>query len=273
MTEWLVRRPAVTVARGDSYLLVDHERGNSVLAGVDVEALATVLALAALPVTHEQLCDATDEGTVAKLIELGLIAPCDPPEPVRPVEKRRCRRLVIGLSGAVGVTNMLQPVIALADTFAEEVEVVITRNARRFLRPRIFEYRGLRVWSDPYRPKYGAAVPHHHLATTADLVLIAPASASTLARLASGACDDLLSLVVAATKAPVVLAPSMNPQMWIHPPIARNVAQLRADGFWVIDPGVGSPVADRASFGVGPFQIDLVGLTRALDGVLTQHGR
>jgi 3-polyprenyl-4-hydroxybenzoate decarboxylase len=272
MADWFVRRPLVTVARRDSYLLVDRERGNTSLEGVDVEALATVLALAAAPVSRERLEAAADDATIDRLVELGVIAPCPAPVEASPqTVPRRCERMVIGLSGAISVTSALDHVVALADSFAREVDVVITRGARRFVQPRIYEYRGFRTWTDAYRPRHGAAVPHHHLATTADLVLIAPASAGTLSRLASGACDDLLSLIVAATTAPVVVAPSMNPQMWLHPPIARNVAQLRADGIWVIDPGIGAPVAQREHHGVGAMGFDIEGLMRALDGVLTQH--
>src|SRR5687768_10299605 len=112
MTDWFIRRPAVTLARRDSYLLVDPERGNSVLEGVDVESLATVLTLAALPVTRERLHEVTDDETIDRMVELGLIEPCEPPAPA-PVFERRCGRLVVGLTGAVGVTAMLDVVLAL----------------------------------------------------------------------------------------------------------------------------------------------------------------
>jgi phosphopantothenoylcysteine decarboxylase / phosphopantothenate---cysteine ligase len=274
MTDWFVRRSAVSLARGDSYLLVDPDHGASALEGVDVEAFAAVLALAAQPVSRERLLELAGEEAIARLVELGVLAPCAEPAPAPPpaaATARRCGRLVIGLCGTVSVSAALDFVVPLADVFAREVELVFTRGARRFVRPRIFEYRGLRTWDDAFAPRHGAAVPHHHLATSADLVLIAPASAGTLARLARGACDDLLSLIVAATTAPVVIAPSMNPQMWLHPPIARNVAQLRADGCWVIDPGLGAPVARRQQVGVGALGFDVPGLVRALDAVLTRH--
>ena len=77
---------------------------------------------------------------------------------------------------------------------------------------------------------------------------------------------DLTSLVVAITAAPVVVAPSMNPRMWKHPPIARNVAQLREDGIWVIEPGVGGAAADRSDRGVGGAMIAGEGLFRARRG-------
>ena len=84
---------------------------------------------------------------------------------------------------------------------------------------------------------------HVHLASRAEIIAVIPASAHALQRLATGACSDLLSLTVAATKAPVVLFPAMNANMWRHRAIARNVAQLRADGCYVVEPGPGFEVS------------------------------
>ena len=92
-----------------------------------------------------------------------------------------------------------------------------------------------------------------------------------LHKLASGACSDLVSLIVAATKAPVVVAPSMNPEMWTHPAIQRNVAQLRADGVWVIEPGLGFEVGQRDAIGVGPANFQIGSLLRGLAAILHQH--
>src|SRR3989442_15074440 len=93
-----------------------------------------------------------------------------------------------------------------------------------------------------------------HLAKRAELVLVLPATARTLFRLAHGVCDDLLSLVVCATEAPVVVVPSMNPVMWRNPAVQRNVDLLRRGGRFIVEPGPGWEVAGgkRAAGRAGP---------------------
>lgn len=117
------------------------------------------------------------------------------------------------------------------------------------------------------------AVPHAELADNADAVLVAPCSASTLHKLASGACSDLVSLVVAATKAPVIVAPSTNANMWAHPPVQRNVAQLRADGVWIVEPWRGTRVSKRGESGTGALGFNSLGLFRILDLILPAPAR
>lgn len=269
-------RPAglVAVARGSSYLFIVPTRPEPILLeDVDVEALAAVLARCALPVRRDELLAHCDDSALTMLVELGVLLPRADEDLAREraprVGAKRCGTIVVGLSAAVGVVRALDHVVALADGFAERVEVVVSPRADHFIQPKVFEYHGLRTWSDPYAAQHGVAVPHSHLAAAADLVLIAPASAGTLHRLATGACSDLISLIVASTTAPVVIAPSMAHQMWRHPPIQRNVAQLRADGCWVIEPGPGFKIAERDQVGVGGLGFDPGGLARALDAILT----
>jgi len=109
-----------------------------------------------------------------------------------------------------------------------------------------------------------------HLAEVAELVLVLPASANAVFRLAHGTCSDLLSLVVAGTRAPVVLAPSMSAAMWNHPAVRRNVARLRDDGAFVIEPGPGRAVGSDATCTVGGLGLggDSAHLVGALVAVL-----
>lgn len=247
-----------------------------VLDAIDVDTMAAVLAQAAVPISQEALASLCDPEAIALLVEVGVLR-AGTREALAgdvqgaPAAPKRCKRIVVGISGSVASAGALDHVVALADHFAERVDVVLTAGACRFVQPRLYEYYGFPTWTDAFEPRNGAAVPHRELATNADLVLVAPASANTLHRLATGACSDLLSLVVAMTRAPVIVAPSMNANMWSHPPIQRNVAQLRADGVWVIEPGIATPIAARETRGIGAPGFDSAGLVRTLDAILTLH--
>jgi SAM-dependent methyltransferase len=118
-------------------------------------------------------------------------------------------------------------------------------------------------------------VPHIDLAEWADLVLIAPASATTLSRLARGDCSDVVAATALATRAPVLLAPSMNARMYLAPAVQRNLETLRADGFLILHPGRGlevahDPRARQPVLGASPGPRELVDLLAA---VLKATGR
>jgi phosphopantothenoylcysteine decarboxylase/phosphopantothenate--cysteine ligase len=188
-------------------------------------------------------------------------------QPVRRADDYACRRLVLGVTGAVQAALLPQEAGRLLD-FAERIDAVLTRTARRFLTPRALAALGIDVWCDPFDTR--VPVPHIHLAAAAELVLVLPATAHAIFRFAHGTCSDLLSLVVSATRAPVVIVPSMNQTMWRHPAIQRNVELLRGYGMYVVEPGPGSSVADgavRQLGGVG-FGLSNANLVSTLQAVL-----
>jgi hypothetical protein len=162
-----------------------------------------------------------------------------------------CRRLVLGVTGAVQAAFIAPAIQRLAHDFAAKVDVILTRSARRFVTPHAIAALGVEVWHDLFERRDGVRVPHTHLAEAADLVLVLPASANAIFRLAHGTCSDLLSLVVAGTRAPVVTVPSMSSAMWSHPAVRRNVGRLRDDGAFVIEPGRGRAVGSDATCTVG----------------------
>jgi phosphopantothenoylcysteine decarboxylase/phosphopantothenate--cysteine ligase len=127
-----------------------------------------------------------------------------------------------------------------------DLRIMMTRTARRFVRTEALEalthrkvYRGL--WDrDAECP-----VPHINLAEWAGAVLIYPATATTVSRIARGDCSDLVAAVALATAAPVLLATSMNAGLSTSPPVRRNLEQLRSDGFAFVEPALGMALASQ----------------------------
>lgn len=154
-------------------------------------------------------------------------------------------RVVLGLSGAVAA--MHAP--ALVQTLLErglQVRVVATMPALQFVRREPLEaLTHHRVVDDLWATDAELRVPHIDLARWADAVLVCPASASTIARIAGGDYGSIVSAVAMTTAAPVMLVPSMNAAMYASAAVTRNLAQLVADGFHVVQPTTGVELADR----------------------------
>ena len=147
------------------------------------------------------------------------------------------RRIVLGISGGIAAYKSAQLARLLTQAGAE-VRSVMTESALRFLGPATMA--GLTgtppatgFWDEP------STSPHLDLARWADAVCVAPATAATMSRLAHGLSEDLLSAVVLATRAPVVIAPAMHSEMWSHPATQRSLAALLADGVTVVGPASG----------------------------------
>ncbi len=120
------------------------------------------------------------------------------------------------------------------------VKVVMTRAAARLVAPATFEaLTGNPVTIEAFDEPEPGQIAHIRLAQEADLVLIAPATAHTLARLALGLADDMLTTLALATRAPLLIAPAMNPAMWTHPATQAHVQTLQARGATFIDPTYG----------------------------------
>lgn len=158
------------------------------------------------------------------------------------LERARGRRIIIGLSGGIACYKVCHVVSALAQAGAE-VTVLMTDAATRFVTPLTFQaLSGRPVYDDQWTHVESSDPQHISLARATELMLIAPATMDMLARLAHGQTNDVVSLVASAidlSKQPILLAPSMNEVMWNQPSTQRNLAQLRKDGFEIIEPGVG----------------------------------
>ena len=148
------------------------------------------------------------------------------------------RRILLGVSGGVAAFKAAYLARRLVERGAT-VRTVMTRSARQFLGPQTL---AAITGSTPSEDLFGAesVSPHTELAGWADLIVIAPATAATISRLANGLSDDLLSATVLAFTGPVVVAPAMHTEMWEHPATQRNVAQLESDGVHSVGPVSGA---------------------------------
>ncbi len=120
------------------------------------------------------------------------------------------------------------------------VTVAMTRAARRFIKPLTFRTLSARpVYASLWGSERPADQQHLTLTEAADLVIVAPATANTLAKAATGLADDLVSTLLLSVNSPVLAAPAMNARMWQNPIVQRNVTTLKSAGWQIIDPGEG----------------------------------
>jgi len=120
------------------------------------------------------------------------------------------------------------------------VTVAMTRGARRFIGPTTFTaLTGRPVYTSLWHPPAGGEIQHLALSERADVILVAPATANIIGKLAGGIADDLVSALLLGAACPVMLAPAMNSRMWQHPAVQRNVAFLRDAGCSIVGPEEG----------------------------------
>ncbi len=148
-------------------------------------------------------------------------------------------RILLGVSGGIAAYKSAELIRELRRAGAD-VQVVMTRGAARFISATTLQaLSGRPVRRSLWDGAAEAAMGHIELARWADAVVVAPATADTLARLAQGRADDLLGTLCLASRAPLWLAPAMNQAMWAHPATQSNIALLRARGAQVIGPAAG----------------------------------
>ena len=154
-------------------------------------------------------------------------------------------RITLGVTGGVAAYKSAELVRRLQQE-GHSVQVVMTRAAREFITPLTFAaLSGQKVITDLFAGSAGgdanleSAIEHIAVAQRTDLLLVAPATADTLAKFARGIADDFLSTLYLASTAPVVVAPAMNVNMWQHAATQENLATLRARGVRIVEPGEG----------------------------------
>lgn len=149
------------------------------------------------------------------------------------------KTVVLGVTGSIAAYKAAD-LAGLLLKKGHDVRVVMTGSARRFITPLTLQTLSKNpVVTDVFDEQEGWCPGHIELADRADMLLVAPASAAALARLAHGLADDALTCIALATRAPLVIAPAMNGKMWTHPATVQNTEMLRARGAIFIGPGEG----------------------------------
>ena len=182
------------------------------------------------------------------------------------------KSLLIGVTGGVAAHYIPELIGQLRWWHLAGVQVVMTPAATRFITPLTLEAAsGNPVYADLWEAAQRAPVIHIQLARLADLVLVAPATADILAKLAHGLADDLVTLTVLATRAPVVLAPAMHEEMWNKVVVQDNVSRLKERGYHFVGPERGLSATGEVTEGrmanIGAIIAKLTGVSGTERGV------
>ena len=166
------------------------------------------------------------------------------------MQSKNSNRVLLIIGGGIAAYKALDLIRRLKERGAM-VRVVMTATAQEFVTPLAAgALAGEAPFIDLFDSQREFDIGHIRLARDTDLIVVAPATADLMAKMANGLADDLASTVLLATDKPVLIAPAMNPHMWNHPATQRNVTQLRADGIAMIGPNAGE-MAERGETGLG----------------------
>jgi len=151
----------------------------------------------------------------------------------------REKNIILGVTASIAIYKACDIVRRLKDE-GFSVTVVMTEEAEEFIRPIVFQtLSGNKVYRGLFDEPHSWEIEHVSLAKKADLVLIAPATANIIAKVSSGICDDLLTCIVSATKAAVLISPAMNENMYKNKITQENIKRLKSLGYRFIEPRVG----------------------------------
>lgn len=183
-----------------------------------------------------------------------------------PVTLLQNKRVVLGVTGSIAAYKAVD----LASTLTQAgalVDVILTESAQEFILPLTFQaVTGRPVYTSLWKTESSGSLPTHiahvGLGEGASLLLIAPATANTIAKLTSGLADDLLSVTALAARCPLVIAPAMDGAMYEHPAVQANLAALRERGVMVIEPDIGRFASGLTGKGRFPSTAVLMGTVR-----------
>lgn len=159
------------------------------------------------------------------------------------------KKILLGVSGGIAAYKIAE-LIRMLRTAGAQVQVIMTSHAKHFITPLTLEILSQKpVYDDLFAPDLESNIGHIQLARWADIIMIAPASANVIARIAHGAADDLLTTLCLATSAPIVIAPAMNQLMWENQATKDNISCLRKLGIEIIDPAEGEQACGEIGIG------------------------
>lgn len=159
------------------------------------------------------------------------------------------KKIVVGVTGGIAAYKTVE-LIRLLREQGDEVRVVMTENATKFVTPLTFQAISEHsVVTDLFDESENNAMAHINLARFADAIVIAPASANAIAKLAFGMADNVLTTLCLASKAPIIIAPAMNRQMWMHPAVQQNINTLRERTVKICGPAEGKQACGDVGLG------------------------
>lgn len=159
------------------------------------------------------------------------------------------KKIILGVTGSIAAFKSADLLRQLKNR-GYSVSVIMTKEAQAFITPLTLQMlSGEKVYCDMFEVPDAWDIEHVSLAQSADLILIAPATANVIAKLASGLCDDLLTCTVTATKAPILIAPAMNDNMYTHKMTQANVSALKKIGYKFIGPVKGRLASGKVAIG------------------------
>ncbi|MCX7926908.1 MAG: phosphopantothenoylcysteine decarboxylase [Candidatus Omnitrophica bacterium] len=144
--------------------------------------------------------------------------------------------VVLGVTGSVAIYKACE-IVRLLNKHNCVVSVVMTKEAEEFIRPLLFSsLSGQPVYTSMFYTPQQWEIEHISLAQRAEVLLIAPATANVIAKMAAGLCDDLLTCIALATTAPILVCPAMNEQMYKNPITQENIKKLKKQGVYIVEP-------------------------------------
>ena len=159
------------------------------------------------------------------------------------------KHILLAITGGIAAYKSCE-LVRLLKKAGHEVTVAMSHSATEFIHPNTFQaLSGNPVLLDTHGSSGGNGMAHINLTREADVMLIAPASANTIAKIAHGIADNLISNLVAARTCPLVIAPAMNVQMWFNPANLRNIQQLKDDGVVILEPASGEQACGEVGVG------------------------
>jgi phosphopantothenoylcysteine decarboxylase/phosphopantothenate--cysteine ligase len=183
------------------------------------------------------------------------------------------KRILLIMGGGIAAYKSLELIRRLRERGAS-VRCILTAGAQEFITPlSASALSGQRSHTDLFDREDEADIGHIRLARDADLVVVAPATANLMAKMAGGHADDLAATVLLATTLPVLIAPAMNVRMWQHPATVRNLAVLKADGIHVVGPGEGAMAEAESGPGRMAEPLEIVAAVEALVGSAARPGQ